>query len=691
MQLRVRALLFWAILSISLALTIGIQFLPAQFQLREGDVARQTIKSPRRVQFVSQVLTKQARDEAAARVADIYAYDPALATQQVQKLRNLGDQVTAIRQSTNLTDEEKQVQLSRLPETGLSPEGVAAVLRLSEAEWNQVRNEAVRLVSEAMRSRITSEQVDSVRQQLPVQLSPGLSPLQARVALELARAYIVPNLTIDPAQTEAAREAARRRVEPVVVTVEAGEVILRDGEVATPLALEKLAATGLSSGSIDLYQLGSVGLIAASLAAALSLYLAVFEPRTVLSVRRIGLLAVLIVGAVLAARLTIPGRPYYELAFPAAAVPMLAGALLGPGVGLGSLFALTGLLTLAGSGTPQFVVYCLVTGLMGLLAARSTSRTHHFFLAGLGVTVAGLTASLGFRLIARDLEPMSLGILAFLCVVNGLLSAALTVGSLVVLGHIFGITTGSHLLELADPNQPLLRRLLAEAPGTYYHSLIVGNLAERAAEAVKADKLLVRVGAYYHDIGKLVRPGFYTENQAPGENIHDRLDPRVSVELIRAHVTDGLELARRHRLPGRVRDLIAEHHGTTLIQYFYHRAKELGLNVSPDEFRYPGPKPGSKEAAILMLADTVEATARSARSHTPEELDAIVDRMVALRIAEGQLDECDLTLGDIERVKQALKEGLRGIYHPRTEYPALETPSQPELPGLPEAHDAERP
>jgi len=189
-------------------------------------------------------------------VVDIYAYDPALATQQAQKLRNLGDQVTAIRQSTNLTDEEKQVQLSRLPEAGLSPEGVAAVLRLSEAEWNQVRNEAVRLVSEAMRSRITSEQVDAVRQQLPMQLSPGLSPLQARVALELARAYIVPNLTIDPAQTEAAREAARRRVEPVVVTVEAGEVILRDGEVATPLALEKLAATGLSSGSIDLYQLG---------------------------------------------------------------------------------------------------------------------------------------------------------------------------------------------------------------------------------------------------------------------------------------------------------------------------------------------------------------------------------------------------------------------------------------------------
>ncbi|MER3396966.1 MAG: metal-dependent phosphohydrolase [Chloroflexota bacterium] len=687
MRLPTRALLFWAVLAVSLTLTLGIQFLPGQFQLREGDVARQTIKSPRRVQFVSQFLTNQAREEAAARVADIYAYDPALAGQQVQRLRNLGDQITAIRQSTNLTDDEKRTQLSRLSEAGLSPEGILAVLRLSEAEWNQARNEAVRLVSEAMRNRITAEQVGAVRDQLPTQLSVDLNPLQARVAVELARAHIVPNLIVDAAQTEAAREAARRRVEPVVVTVEAGEVILRDGEVATVVALEKLAATGLSSGGIDLYHLGSVGLIAASLAAALAGYLAIFEPRTILSVRRFGLIAVLIVGAVLAARLTIPGRPYYELAFPAAAVSMLAGALLGPGVGLAGLVTLVGLLMVVGSGTPQLAVYGLATGLAGLLAARSSARTHHFFLAGLGVALAGLAATLGFRLMVRDLEPMSLAILGFLCLVNGLLSAALTVGSLAVLGYIFGITTGSHLLELADPNQPLLRRLLAEAPGTYYHSLIVGNLAERAAEAVKADKLLVRVGAYYHDIGKLLRPGFYTENQAPGENIHDRLDPRLSVELIRAHVTDGLELARRHRLPGRVRDLIAEHHGTTLIQYFYHRAKELGLNVSPEEFRYPGPKPRSKEAAILMLADTVEATARSARSHTPEELDAIVDRMVALRIAEGQLDECDLTLGDIERIKGALKEGLRGIYHPRIEYPALEAPKQQ----LPEPNDTERP
>ncbi len=686
MQPLTRALLFWAVLSASLTLTLGIQFLPGQFQLREGDVARQTIKSPRRVQFVSQFLTHQAREEAAARVADIYAYDPALAGQQLQRLRNLSDQITAIRQSTNLTADEKRAQLGRLPESGLSAEGVLAVLGLSEAEWNQARNEAVRLVSEAMRNRITPEQVAAVREQLPAQLSPGLSPLQARVAVELARAHIAPNLTVDAAQTEAAREAARRRVEPVVVTVEAGEVILRDGEVANPLALERLAATGLLSGGIDLYQLGSVGLISAGLAAALAGYLAVFEPRTILSIRRFGLITVLIVGAVLAARLTVPGRPYYELAFPAAAVPMLAGALLGPGVGLASLATLAGLLMLVGSGTPQLAVFTLATGLAGLLAARPSARTQHFFLAGLGVALASLAATLGFRLIVRDLEPMSLAILGFLCLVNGLLSAALTVGSLAVLGYIFGITTGSHLLELADPNQPLLRRLLAEAPGTYYHSLIVGNLAERAAEAVKADKLLVRVGAYYHDIGKLLRPGFYTENQALGENIHDRLHPRVSAELIRAHVADGLELARRHRLPGRVRDLIAEHHGTTLIQYFYHRAKELGLNVSPEEFRYPGPKPRSKEAAILMLADTVEATARSARSHTPEELDAIVDRMVALRIAEGQLDECDLTLGDIERIKRALKEGLRGIYHPRTEYPPLETPKQQ----LPEPHDTER-
>jgi putative nucleotidyltransferase with HDIG domain len=281
-------------------------------------------------------------------------------------------------------------------------------------------------------------------------------------------------------------------------------------------------------------------------------------------------------------------------------------------------------------------------------------------------------------------------------------SASITYAAFSLLGTVFGVTTPVQLMELAHPDQPVLRRLMREAPGTYHHSLVVSNLAERAAEMIGADALLTRVCAYYHDIGKVVRPYYFIDNQTGMQNIHDTLDPRESAAIIAGHVRDGLDLGRKHRLPRRVLDAIPQHHGTMLIQYFYHKALQSDPNANPDEFRYPGPKPQTKENAILMLADGVEATVRAmaqagALDKPPEQnsdasesvglyndsatlpndkLVQTVHRIISERIEDGQLDECDLTVRDIARIQEAFVSMLKGIYHPRVQYPGAQAEEQ---------------
>jgi len=240
-------------------------------------------------------------------------------------------------------------------------------------------------------------------------------------------------------------------------------------------------------------------------------------------------------------------------------------------------------------------------------------------------------------------------------------------------GRAFGITTSLQLLDLARPTHPLFRQLLLKAPGTYHHSIIVGNMAERAAELVGADPLLARVGAYYHDIGKTQRPYFYIENQAEGSNPHDRLDPKTSAQIIIGHVRDGVALAREYGLPERVQDIIAQHHGTTTAAFFYRtaskEAKEQGTGeVNEDDFRYPGPRPDTREAAIVMLAD-VEAVVRSVRPASPAEMEDLIRQFIEEKLISGQLDRCHLTLRDLDHIREAFSGVLKSIFHPRIQYP----------------------
>ncbi|MDP2954037.1 MAG: HDIG domain-containing protein, partial [Chloroflexota bacterium] len=261
-----------------------------------------------------------------------------------------------------------------------------------------------------------------------------------------------------------------------------------------------------------------------------------------------------------------------------------------------------------------------------------------------------------------------------------------------LLGNIFGISTAFQLLDLAQPTQPLLKELLLSAPGTYHHSIIVGNLAETAAQSIGANPLLARVGAYYHDIGKSKRPWFFGENQLDGVNIHDNLPPETSADIIISHVREGLTLARQHRLPGIIRDYIAQHHGTFLTLPFYRQAlkDKSAQDVDAQDFRYPGPKPQTREAAILMLADTCEAAVRSIHPHSPQELAQLIDKLIQDRLVDGQLDQCELRLRDLAAIKEAFASTLQGMFHSRVAYPEAEpAPSAPDPGETKAAQDAQ--
>jgi putative nucleotidyltransferase with HDIG domain len=376
--------------------------------------------------------------------------------------------------------------------------------------------------------------------------------------------------------------------------------------------------------------------------------------------------------------------PEFRYSFPVAGTVMLFAVLLDLRTALlASWFLALALGILDGFS----LLTTLVAGfgsLAGAVVVWRAERTVTFLWAGIAVSAATAATALAALLaLGRQVVDWNLaGNVLLQSGINGVLSASLCFLSFSLLGRLLGITTHLQLLELAHPTQPLLSRLAREAPGTYHHSLVVGNLAEAAAEVVGADPLLTRVGVLYHDIGKVLHPELYVENQANRINIHDSLDPLTSARLIEEHVTEGVKLAKRARLPKPIVDIIQQHHGTTLIKYFYAKAKEAGLAVDEQAFRYPGPRPQSKEAAVVMLADSVEAAVRAAaqsgKLYEPgdphsvsKRLAEIVDRVIRERLEDGQLDDADLTFRQITEIRRVFLTMLEGVYHPRVEYPEV--------------------
>ncbi len=679
----------WRILwgsSLSLFLIVGLSlilvfpFLPNQVRLQMGQVSPSDIVAPRKIIFESKSLTEEARRQAEARVTDVYdPPDPRVARQQSNRARQVLEYIDSVRQDTYAQPAEKVAAVAAVSDLNLSSEVLTQILALPEPAWRAVYSETLYVLNRIMRDPIHETGLADARRMLPGAITPSFSEDQAAVVADLARSFVRPNTFYNEQATVARRAAAREQVQPIQRTIERGQVIVRAGEIVTARDLEALEALGLLQPQVNWRQILGTLLFMTLITSTLGGYVIRHSPGFWSNGRHVMLLMFVVLLFVAAAKLTVPGNALLPYVFPAAAASMILTVLLGPQFALAMTVLLGLIVAFLGGGSLELLVYVLASGLAATLSVWRVDRLATFLWAGVWVVAAQLAGVLAFRLLSGvPWDMLSVVQIVLAAAVNGGLSVSLTVAGFFLLGNLFGITTSLQLMDLARPTHPLLRQLQLKAPGTYHHSLIVSNMAEEAAQSIGAEAFLVRVASYYHDVGKSIRPYFFVENQMDGVNVHDRLDPKTSAQIIIAHVTDGLELARKHKLPETLRDFIAQHHGRRLVTYFYRQALSDSCNgaaVNPDDFRYRGPRPQTREAALLMLADSTEAAARAARPTSAAEIDQVVQAVINERLMEGELDACDLTLRDLDQTRKAFVRILQGVYHPRIKYPGETQPS----------------
>ena len=634
---------------------------------KAGVVADREVRAPHSTVFASESLTNAEREKAAAAVQRVYITDPAVNVTASAHLQAALTGIARVRGDATQPRDQRIAALTKLSEIALSVPLATDALDMTSAEFDQLNKELDNALKTLYQPGIRPEQLDAARADTLKALPPAWTDRQKRIGTELLKQSLQPTLAFDANATAAAQQSARDNVAQVQVQVTAGEVVVREGQVVTEQDLEKLRALGLVNPGIDWKS--AIGLLgwALLIAAVLALFVERYAAEAWTDDRKLVVVGLALVVITAAGRALIPGHTVAVYFLPFAAVAMMLTVLVGGRTALATQIA--GALHVGiMSGQVELVAYVLVPALLGMAAVRRATTAREFVAAALYVALGDLGVIGTFLLVGRSADTLGALQLGSAALISGVASGVLAFGAVVMLGHLFRITTVFELRELADPNHPLLRQLLLRTPGTYHHSLLVANLAERAAEVVGADPLVARVGAYYHDIGKMRNPLAFIENQT-GTNPHDDLDPAVSASIVSAHVRDGLALADRYRLPPQIREIIPGHHGTSLIRYFHTLAAQRGTAVDESGFRHPGPKPRSKEAGIVMLADGTEAAVRSLAEKTPEQIGEMVERIVADKVADGQLDDCDLTLRDVQRVKGAFRELLAGVYHERIPYP----------------------
>ena len=641
---------------------------PATVSYDVGSLADRQVRAPRSVAFVSETLTEAERERASAAVPKVYTRSPAVVASSRDRLAQAVAAIGRVRADAAQTREQRITSLTRLTEVAISAQIAPLIVDMTAAEWDAVSKELDNALRTLYQPGIRPEQLEAAREASATALPPAWTDRQKTVGAWLVKQFVDSDVTLDQAATTSAQQAARSGVAPVQVQVVAGEVVVREGTVVNALEVEKLRALGLVNTGIDWP--GAVGLTvwAVLISSVLALFVQRYATEAWNDDRKMVLVMLSLLVVTVTARALIPGGQTLLVYFiPFAAVAMIITVLVGGRTALATQIAgalHVGIL----SGQVELVAYVLVPALLGMAAVQRATTAREFAAGAGSVALGNLGVVLSFTLVGQSTDPVGAVQLAIAALVSGAGSGLLAFAGMAMFGHLFRITTVFELRELADPNHPLLRQLLLRTPGTYHHSLLVANLAERAAEVIGADPLVARVGAYYHDIGKMRNPTGFIENQT-GTNPHDELDPIVSAGIVAAHVRDGLALAERYHLPPMIREMIPAHHGTSVVKYFYQLAQSRGQNPDEAAFHYPGPRPRSKEAAIVMLADGTEASVRSLAEKKPETIRAMVERIVGDRLSEGQLDECDLTLRDVQRIKDAFCELLLGVYHERIPYP----------------------
>lgn len=633
-----------------------------------GKPSPRTIKAPHGVSFVDTARTQVLRKAAAGRVEGAYEVDP---NALVRVERNV-DGFFAKAAAASARGGSLAAKIRRL-DNGLDVKmprrAVRQAVMLDRESLALMRDRARRFVATFLADKITTENIESKRQSMRLAAAAmDLPRALGELVGSVAGVYLEPTYMLDASETGRLRQAAALAIAPVVVRKQRGETLVEEGKVVTPSDIEALEQEGLLGGAVGAKQVLGYALAVLMVVLTVSLYLEHYRRDIFDDTTRLTILALIVVGFALIVKVMSPFSSPFLLPFAAPAI--LAATLLGGRTSVITTLVVAVLSFLMVPEAALPVVILTIGSLAGaLMLAKIVERRHVFVGAAVAIGIIGylgvtssFIAGLTFR---ESLLNGGLGL------IGGLAGVVLGLGSLPLFESVFHVTTDLRLLELADPSQPLMQELMLNAPGTYNHSMVVGNLAESAAPFVGANPLKARVGAYYHDIGKLRRPLFFVENQLPGQNPHDHTKPHLSCLIVTSHVKDGVELAEENNVPAEIVDIIGQHHGTSLVTYFYEEAKrrETKQQVNEEDFRYGSEKPRTPEAALVMLADIVEAAARTMRRPTPTRLEHLAKKLIKARLDDGQLDESGLTLGDLDQIGNHFAQALASIYHARVDYP----------------------
>jgi len=656
--------------------------------LKPDEVARRNIQSPITAVIIDEKKTKELEEQAASKVQKVYQED----NYALSNTRNsINDFYSNIRDLLNY-EEDKKVQLEALLKGseeknyyfGLQfdyGELASYLLNATPEDLEQMRQASLSIAQELMDKPITDEALESVYKQAEQKIdSLAYSPQAKEIMKIVTIDAIRPNLIFNKEATDKAIQEAVEAVQPVQKTIKAGEIIVREGDRVTEEQISILEQLGIQrTKSYSLTLIGTVLFVFLTFLLTIEFlrryYREIYEKDMLMLL--IGIIFVIVL--LIARFLTIikfSDQPEINALIgylaPVGAGSMLIAILLDNRLAYFLTTIMAFYVGFLNAGNQLFyAVTAFVGGTVGIFQVYRVNQTSDLARSGLYIGLANIITIITFLFIGENLTINVVAVGALIGAVNGILSAILMIGALPYLETAFSITSMIKLLELSNPNHPLLKKLLLEAPGTYHHSLMVGNLAEASAEAIGANPLLVRVGAYYHDIGKVKRPDYFVENQMGFDNPHENIAPALSALIIISHVREGVELAREARLPQVIIDFIEQHHGTSLAKYFYNRALEEDRDghVSEESFRYEGPKPKSKEVALVMLADSVEAAVKSLEDTAPEKIRNTVRMIIRDKLNDGQLELCDLTFKDLDVIANHFYKVLEGVYHKRIEYP----------------------
>ncbi|WP_446853864.1 HD family phosphohydrolase [Halobacillus faecis] len=655
------------------------------YELEKYSTAPETIRSP--ITIENKQKTEQQLRAVTQAVEDQYTISEDIAEERLNMISEIYDVVKETKsQGENLTNEEQVTMIESLLtgelSEGLPTEVFLPLLRADDPSLSESQRMLENLLHNYFKEGVQVSEVEDVERRIDLEVQYSETPMPLKSVISDIGAYaLVENSLFDPEKTDRAIKKAAATVEPVMIR--AGEVIVSEGATITGDIYDDLLLTGLLDQQRNI--LPSIGLAMFALLLGAILYV---ECRKAVKKNNWTVRHIFISTLVSLLMITLMKvfslfgsmeQPVYYL-FPAVTGVMIIKILCSErfAIVLAVVYSLMACLLfngqLAGALHATAGMYLLLSQLSGIFFLTQSKDRLSIVRASAGVAFTNICAILFFLFISFEKYSWSEVLLYSGYGVSGaFLSAVLTLGFLPFIETGFGVLSDQKLLTLASPNHPLLRKILVEAPGTYHHSVMVANLSEAACESIGAHGLLARVASYYHDLGKTAHPHYFIENQMGMRNPHNFLEPEQSAEMIINHPYDGARMLKQSKFPDEIIDITKQHHGKTLLKYFYYQAKEMNEDTKEDDYRYPGPKPQSKEAAIVCICDSVEAAVRSLSHPTEEKIHNIVRSIVEDRMLDGQLDGSNLTFNELKTMETAICETLHGIFHSRIEYPETKT------------------